>query len=82
MQPHAGVQVMVVGLAGHVSHGEVYCCTVGDGRCRGHRQKPKRDTVNAAVAAKRELRVSRVVRLSAVFLQPCIQRRTINYTTA
>lgn len=39
MQPHAGVQVMIVGLAGHVRHGEVYCCTVGNGHCKGHREK-------------------------------------------
>jgi len=36
VQPHAGVQVMIVGLAGHVGHGEVYRSTVGDGHCRGH----------------------------------------------
>lgn len=39
MQPHAGVQVMIVRLAGHVRHGEVYCCTVGNGHCKGHREK-------------------------------------------
>lgn len=39
MQPHAGVQVMIVGLAGHVRHGEVYRCTVGNGHCKGHREK-------------------------------------------
>lgn len=37
MQPHAGVQVVIVGLAGHVGHGEVYHRAVGDGHCRGHR---------------------------------------------
>lgn len=35
MQPHTGVQVLVVGLAGHVGHGEVHHSTVGDGHCRG-----------------------------------------------
>lgn len=66
MQPHAGVQVVVVGLAGHVSHGEVYCCTVGDGHCRGQREN-KRETVHSAVAAKKEFNVSGVVGLSAAF---------------
>lgn len=39
MQSHTGVQVMIVGLARHVGHGERYRCTVGDGHCRGHREK-------------------------------------------
>lgn len=30
--------IVIVRLAGHVGHGEVYCCAVGDGHCRGHRR--------------------------------------------
>lgn len=41
MQPHAGVQVVIVGLAGHVGHGEVHRRAVGDGHCRGHREKQR-----------------------------------------
>lgn len=33
MQPHTGVQVVVIWLTGHVGHGEVYRCAVGDGHC-------------------------------------------------
>lgn len=33
MQPHAGVQVVVVRLTGHVGHGEVDRRAVGDGHC-------------------------------------------------
>lgn len=65
MQPHAGVQVMIVGLAGHVGHGEVYRSTVGDGHCRGHREKTKRDSY-PVITAKKEFNVSSVVGSSAV----------------
>lgn len=41
VQSHAGVQVMVVGLARHVGHGEGYRCAVGDGHCRGHEKELK-----------------------------------------
>ncbi len=47
MQPHAGVQVVIVGLAGHVGHGEVYHCTVGDGHCGGHTENKDRQSVTA-----------------------------------
>lgn len=78
MQPHAGVQVVIVGLAGHVGHGEVYS-TVGDGHCRGHRErerkkktKQRRDS-QAAITAKKEFNVSSAVRLSAcLFPYRCI----------
>ena len=30
---------MIVGLAGHVSHGEGYRCAVGNGHCRGHKKE-------------------------------------------
>lgn len=60
MQPHAGVQVVIVGLAGHVCHGEVYRCTVGDGHCRGHRDNKER-WLYAEITLKPKLNVSTVV---------------------
>lgn len=59
MHPHAGVQVVVVGLAGHVGHGEVYCGAVGDGHCGG---QTKRHSQEVKRKKKKELSV----RLSAV----------------
>lgn len=66
MQPHAGVQVVIVGLAGHVGHGEVYCRTVGDGHCRGHRENKERWLCFTVITAKKDFNVSTVVRLSTV----------------
>lgn len=69
MQPHTGVQVMIVRLAGHVCHGEVYRCTVGDGHCRGHREDKER-SLDSVITTKTELDVSRVVRLCTVSFLP------------
>lgn len=65
MQPHAGVQVVIVGLAGHVGHGEVYRCTVGDGHCRGHRGNKDRQSGCKSLQHK-EFNVSSVCTRSSV----------------
>lgn len=70
MQPHAGVQVVIVRLAGHICHGEVYRRTVGDGHCRGHRENKKRDGYTLQSQQKTELNVSSVVGLCTASFHP------------